>query len=359
QLIMEIMAVTPTAANWEAYVSILHDEELLKRLQTAAFEIIDAGNLEDARKAAEKASALLADRRDLRIVPFSRGLAEFYERQTSKKSPDYLNWGFKQLDEMLSVEAGDFIVLGGYPSSGKTLLAGQFALHMAPDKRIGIFSLETKDQKLYDRMISFAARISFDDVKRQSLAEADIEKVIELGKVSEAIKLDVINAVGMSVADIRAIALAKHYDVIFIDYLQLIRAEGKDRYEKVTNISLALHELAGATGLAVVALAQLSRPDKRKKNEPPTMSSLRESGQIEQDAEAIMLLYLDDEDMPDGDRILKVEKNKQGKRGFFRLGFYPKHICFYQKSKVYDFQNKPTSKFKPITGEDSQTALPF
>lgn len=359
QLIMEIMTVTPTAANWEEYVNILHDEAQLRRLQGAAAEILSAGDLDAAREAAEKAAGLLADRHDLRIVSFAKGLVEFYDRQQSKVPPKYLKWGMKALDNFLYVEPGDFVVLGGFPSSGKTVLATQFAFHMSPDTRVGVFSLETRDRKIYDRLISYAARIPFEDVKRRSLGEKEFESIIDLGRISAGIKMDVIDAAGMSVADIQAVSLANHYDVIFIDYLQLLQSTGKDRYEKVTNISLALHSMAGVTGITVIALAQLSRPDRSVKNKPPTMSSLRESGQIEQDADVIMLLYLDDEDLPEGDRILKIAKNKEGERGFFRLGFYPKYISFYSKSKKFDMQSKPNSGFKPLTGEAAQEQLPF
>ena len=92
----------------------------------------------------------------------------------------------------------------------------------------------------------------------------------------------------------------------------------------------------------------------------PTRSSLRESGQLEQDADAILLLYLDDEDLPEGDRILKVAKQKNGPLGYLRLGFYPKHMCFYPKGRQYEMPPAAVKgPFKPVTKEEAQMALPF
>lgn len=358
-LIMSIMTATPTAANWEAYADVLHDEALLLRMQRAAEKIVEAGDLEEARRAAEKTAAPLAEQNRIKVTPFSRGIVEFYERQTSKIKPDYLPWKLGPLDDILTAEPGDFIILGGYPSAGKTVLAGQFALTMAAKLRVGIFSLETKDRKLYDRLIAYAAKVPFQAIKRHTLTDEDITHVVELGTISDKIHLDVINAAGMNVMDIRAVSLANRYDVIFIDYLQLLKSSGKDRFEKVTNISLDLHELAGTTGITVIALAQLSRPDKSAKNKPPTMASIRESGQVEQDADIIMLLYLDDEDLPDGDRLLKIAKNKDGERGYLRLGFYSKYLNFFSKSKKYEMPPAIPVRFKPVAGEDAQTELPF
>lgn len=215
-------------------------------------------------------------------------------------------------------EPGDFVILGGYPSAGKTMLATQFAVSMASTRRVGIFSLETRDRKLYDRIISQAAKIPFDRIKRHDLRSEDFTAAANFGNEAERLQLDIIDAAGMSVADIQAISLVRHYNVIFIDYLQLLQGPGDKRFEVVTNISLALHTMAGTTGITVVALAQLTRPEKGRKNLSPTMSSLRESGQLEQDADAVFLVYLDDDDEPAGDRILKIGKNKEGGQGFIQ-----------------------------------------
>lgn len=319
----QIMEVTPTAVNWEAYAGILAEQARLARLKEAAAQIINAASLEDARTAVESANAQMCVSRYARAVSFSDGLMDFYTRQAVGKAPNYIPWGIRQLDEQLYAEPGDFIILGGYPSAGKTLLATQFAWHMAATRRVGFFSLETSPAKIYDRLIAQTACITFTRIKRHTMQQEDYTAAGKLAYHPDAVHLDVINASGFDVSDVQAIALAKHYDVIFIDYLQLLRAQGHTRVEQVTNISLALHTMSQRTGIAVVGLSQLSRPEKSTaKSRTPQMSDLRESGQLEQDADAIMILKA----APDNTRTLSIVKNKEGERGAIQLGFDAEHL---------------------------------
>ena len=140
------------------------------------------------------------------------------------------------------------------------------------------------------------------------------------------IQPELVEASGMSAQDIQADSLAHRYEIVYIDYLQLIEPETRrvNRTEQVSAISRDLQKLAHGTGRLVVALSQLSRAEHTGKNEQvePTMSDLRESGQIEQDADAIMLLYLEEPNRPESSRrVLKIAKNKEGTRGRIFLVF--------------------------------------
>jgi len=120
-----------------------------------------------------------------------------------------------------------------------------------------------------------------------------------------------------------SLALSRRQKVIYIDYLQLLQSRGGNRYEEVTNISKDLHLMAQRHGITVVALSQLTRPEKNKKGQtvPPSMASFRESGQIEQDADAALLLWPENPDDYRSDRKLKIGKNKEGRKGSFTLRF--------------------------------------
>ena len=136
----------------------------------------------------------------------------------------------------------------------------------------------------------------------------------------------------MSVEEIRASALSRGYDVIFIDYLQLIQSGARSRYEGVTDISIGLHQLSQSTGITVVALSQLSRPEKSGDGaKAPTMASFRDSGQIEQDADVAMLLYKE-EDTPNSRRVLHIAKNKEGEIGKIYLAFDGQHQRLYESA---------------------------
>lgn len=123
----------------------------------------------------------------------------------------------------------------------------------------------------------------------------------------------------MSVDDIRADALAHRYQVILVDYLQIVRVEKrKNRTEEVADISMGLHQLAQSNSIAVIALSQLSRAEKSgKDNVAPTMASLRESGQIEQDADAIMLLYLEKPEDPAAAGCCTSQKTRKAHGGMY------------------------------------------
>ena len=104
-----------------------------------------------------------------------------------------------------------------------------------------------------------------------------------------------------------------------------------------THLSRALHTFAQTTGTTVVGLSQLARPERREGHtRAPRMSSLRESGQLEADADAVLLLYLEDEDDPAGPRLLKVAKNKEGERGVLRLHFDGERQTFRRPSGKED-----------------------
>ena len=134
----------------------------------------------------------------------------------------------------------------------------------------------------------------------------------------------------MTVMDIRATALYRRHEIIIIDYLQLIQSTGSSRYEQVTNISLGLHTMAQSMGVTVVALSQLARAGRESGS--PTMASLRESGQIEQDADLILLLYLEDQDKMHGPRIMRIAKNKEGTCPSIKLDFDGKRQIFCKAS---------------------------
>ncbi|PKM72234.1 MAG: hypothetical protein CVU91_10940 [Firmicutes bacterium HGW-Firmicutes-16] len=363
RLLLDLMQVTPTAANVNIYLKIMKEQSLVRRAGAMGFELMSAHSLEEAHGMVDELNKLFCGRQNVKIVSFTQGIADFYTRHDGTKAPEYLRWGFPSLNKILTAEDGDFIILGGYPSAGKTVLALEFAWQMANfgKKRVGVFSLETKDSKLYDRLLSRAAGVPFDEIKHNTITDDSWKSVAELGSLAESIKLDVIKAAGMTANDIRAIALSQHYDIVIIDYLQLISSGSRykgNRTEEVAGISMALHTFAQDSEVTVIALSQLTRPDKTVKSTAPTMSSLRESGQLEQDADIIMLLYLINEEVPDGDRRLKIAKNKDGPRGYITLGFEPKLMRFAQvSSRPDELPKKERSRFSELPDGDVQETL--
>lgn len=299
------------------YCRMLHEKVIHERMKAEALGVQHSRTFEEAAAAAERLSALLSERRRLRTVTAPDAVMAFLQRLEAKKPKDFIRWGLDGLDEALYSEPGDFVVIGGYPSAGKTALAAQMALTMAQRSRVGFFSLETSETKLTDRLMAHLAQVPLSDIKTQRLGERQLKALTAAADRLYSLPIEIVEAASATVADIRAQALARRYQVIVVDYLQLVQARGQTRYEKVTEISQGLHTMAQTHGILVVALAQLSRPEKSKADDkpvPPGMSSFRESGQIEQDADAALLLYPENPKDRTSRRILKVGKNKDGAR---------------------------------------------
>lgn len=230
------------------------------------------------------------------------------------EKPVYIKTGLERLDEALHISPGDFIIIGGRPSAGKTALSLQIAASMAKQNyTVYYFSLETSKRKLGARLMANQIYCPLDTVKNKAVSLNEIDGQAKNMKIPLYIR----SAAGKNVAWMKAQALRKKAQVIFVDYLQLIHETGaKDRYAAITAISIALHELAQTTGIVVVALAQLNR-NPSKPGATPTNSDLRESGQIEQDADAIILLSGDNPDK----YLFRLSKNKEGEIGDLPITF--------------------------------------
>ena len=331
QYLLTLMEQTPTAANIWLYADTMREQARLFRLRRLGEALTAANTLEDARKVLSDANGMLVDKPGIRYVTMEQALLDFYDRHKTKK--EYFTWGLDKLNDRLFVEEGDLVVLGGYSSAGKTLLAIMFAWHLANcGKKVGFYSLETGEKKLEDRLIAYNMRMDFGKIKRSELTEADYEALAIASSRLIKPQLEWVAASGMSVEEIRASALSRGFDVIFIDYLQLIQSGARSRYEGVTDISIGLHQLSQSTGITVVALSQLSRPEKSGDGaKAPTMASFRDSGQIEQDADVAMLLYKE-EDTPNSRRVLHIAKNKEGEIGKIYLAFDGQHQRLYESA---------------------------
>lgn len=357
----ELMEETPTAANVEVYLDILVEQSKLLRLQSLAASLVSCVSLEDAQKLVEQQQRILGDRPGVKIVGMEQGLLNFYERQ--RQPANLIPWGMEKVDGTFRCEYGDFVVLGGYPSAGKTALSLQLAWTQAKDKRVGYFSLETHPDKIMDRTVTAVCGVDFGRIKEHTLQDADWREIEYRSSAMVGRKLEIIQAGGLSVVDIQALALARRYEIIYIDYLQLIAPDDRRRsdVEQVTQISKDLHVMAQTTGITVCALSQLSRPQKGGENEKaPGLHSLRQSGQIEQDADGVLLLYKEEPNNPRSRRCLKIAKNKDGEAGgIVYLVFDGAHQSF--KPSVVDkpVRREPEYKQMTFTSLADSEPIPF
>lgn len=345
--LVQLMEVTPTAANLDHYIALCREQARAIALRDLAREMTEQTSMEQIRKLLEKANGLMVDRPSLKVTTMDSALRSFMDRHTRKVN--YLTWPVKELDDRIYAEPGDFIIFGGSPSTGKSAWALQCAWHWAKDHKVGFFSLETSSEKLFDRQMASVAQLSMDDIKRNRIRDEDWDRVANMTSDITRRNLELIPAAGMTPADVRAVTMMQGYQIIFVDYLQLLQGTGENRTAQVTAISIALHTLAQSMGVTVVALSQLSRQGSNDKS--PGMSDLRESGQIEQDADVVMLLSLKDRNNPGGNRVLKIAKNKEGTCPNILLAFDGKHQTFSRA------QTDTLSKLTAIGRQAKRTAV--
>lgn len=328
ETLADCMRLTPTVANLPAYLDILRDASKLNALQDAANEISMAGTLEEAEEVWERIGEQLQENEAVEDLSWGELVGDYLDRMSDKTPPRYLKWGIEQLDNIIQVSRGKFVVIGADSSVGKTALALQFAYHMASTGiRVGFFSLETDKESLTDRLMAETqvAGINLPRTKAKALSSDDVRRATEAGVRSEAVPLRIIRKAN-TLEQIRSRTLQRRFQVIFIDYLQLIDAPGRERWEIVTQISMRLHRMAQQLGVTIVGLSQLTPPDKTQKR-APSKDDLRESRQLKHDADVILLMSLG----TDGEkewRELQIAKNKDGRLGRMRLLFDAEHMSF-------------------------------
>ena len=333
ETLAECMRVTPTAANVLEYIEVMRNRARLQLYREAAHRILyECDSADAAAKVWDELGRVRMRAEKARCVPLQEAIGRYLDRMNDDTPPDYLSFGIKQLDRLLHVGRGKFLILGADSSAGKTALALQFAYHFAEaGKKVCFFSLETDNDTLTDRLMAETqvADINLPRTQLKALTTADYKRATDAGIKSARVPLWLHDS-AETVDEIRTWTVQEGFDVIVVDYLQLLSAEGEKRWDIVTNISMQLHRMAQKLGVTVLALSQVTPSQKGAKL---TMDDLRESRQLKHDADVILLLERCEE-FPNG-RSLTIAKNKDGKRNQgMKLAFDPEHMTFSYYRRV-------------------------
>ncbi|MDG1457506.1 MAG: replicative DNA helicase [Pseudoprimorskyibacter sp.] len=238
--------------------------------------------------------------------------------------------GLIDLDKKLGgLHSSDLLILAGRPSMGKTSLATNIAFNIAkifrkgirPDGSegaveggvVGFFSLEMSAEQLAARILSEAAEVPSEQIRRGDMTEEEFRRFVEAAKALEACPLYIDDTPALPIAQVaaRARRLKRTHglDVLIVDYLQLLRGTGRgdNRVQEIGEISMGLKAIAKELNIPVVALSQLSRTVESRDDKRPQLSDLRESGSIEQDADVVMFVfreeYYAEREKPSEDRL--------------------------------------------------------
>ena len=351
--IMQLMDITPTAANVREYAGIVRDRSLLRSLAQAAGEISDdvfsgEGTADQVLESAEKKIyALRNDRSSQDLEPISSILLDVYDRlaelaRTGSEIPG-ITTGLQDLDRKIAgLNRSDLLLIAARPGMGKTSIALNIALAAAKatQQTVVIFSLEMSRLQLAMRLLSMESFVDSQNLLTGRLSE---EEWTRLGVGASALSqtdIRIDDNPSITVAEMNAkCRRVENLALIIVDYLQLMTSSGgtstsygNNRATVVGEISRALKIMAKELNVPVICVSQLSRANESRTDKRPILSDLRESGAIEQDADEVLFLYRDDyyNENSEEKNIAEciIAKNRHGETGTIRLQWLPRFTTF-------------------------------
>ncbi|MEI5640417.1 MULTISPECIES: replicative DNA helicase [unclassified Pseudoalteromonas] len=353
----EIAKNTPSAANIDAYASIVRERAVVREMIGVANEIAEAGFNPEGRDShelldlAESKVFKIAEQRS-KSTEGPQSIHNILEKTVDKIEELYqspqdgvtgVSTGYGDLDKMTAgLQPSDLVIVAARPSMGKTTFAMNLAEHaaMTQDKPVLIYSLEMPSDQIMMRMLASLGRINQTKVRTGQLDDDDWARLSStMGLLMEKGKMYIDDASGLTPTDVRSRArrIARDHggiSMIMVDYLQLMRVPSlsDNRTLEIAEISRSLKALAKELECPVIALSQLNRTLEQRADKRPVNSDLRESGSIEQDADLIMFIYRDEvynEDSPDkGTAEIIIGKQRNGPIGKVRLTFQGQYSRF-------------------------------
>ncbi|KAB0668953.1 replicative DNA helicase [Oryzomonas sagensis] len=302
--ILTLADYTPTAANCAYYCRIVKDRALNRRMITVGNELTALGYAEEpgAGELLESALMKLSVQQKNEPVAVTDLLRDANKRLQARHDRrgqvQGMSFGIPALDNITEgLHRGDLVIIAGRPSMGKSALASNIAENIcgATNDAGMIFSLEMSRENIMDRMITSRGRINYTRMRSGQLHDTEWTKCVRAQEQISRMRLLIDDTPAISLREIRSKCRKQKrsgLDLVVVDYLQLMRmSEKNNRSQEVGECSRGLKQLARELDCAVVLLSQLSRAVENRPNKKPTMSDLRDSGEIEQDADMILFPF--------------------------------------------------------------------
>ncbi|GAB6966076.1 replicative DNA helicase [Komagataeibacter kakiaceti JCM 25156] len=316
--------------NAADYGRVIHDAWIRRQLIDIGQDVVNNAfgarpDLDgpDQIAASEEALFRLATEKgqDGGFLSFDRALAEALDiaHQAFTRTGDVvgLTTGLRDLDKKTGgLHPSDLLILAGRPAMGKTALATKIAFSAAralmqeareapednkPKGSVAIFSLEMSAEQLATRILSEQASVSGEKIRRGDLGQKEFDRFVQVSRELAQLPLHIDDTPAISLSAMRTrcrrLARTKGLSLVVVDYLQLMRpsvgSRAENRVLEISMITQGLKALAKELSVPVIALSQLSRQVESREDKRPMLSDLRESGSIEQDADAVMFVYRD------------------------------------------------------------------
>ena len=361
EYILQLMEITPTAANVGEYAAIVSDKALQRQVAEAGAYISEiaadgSGTGQECLEAAEKKIySIRHGRNDQGLEHISSVILDVYDRLSdlakSGSAIPGISTGIPELDTYTSgLNKSDLILLAARPGMGKTSFALNIALEAGKKtgKTIVIFSLEMSREQLAMRLISNESFVDNQKLTTGQLSEDDWVKIAAASTALGRTDIRMDDNPTLTVADMNAkCRRVDNLGLVIIDYLQLMQSaggnnstRGENRQQIVSDISRSLKIMAKELNVPVLCLSQLSRANEGRTDKRPMLSDLRESGAIEQDADIVMFLDRDDYYNEDSDQRGVAEciiaKNRHGGTGTVQMQWLPEYTTFAPREWKHD-----------------------
>ena len=350
--VLQLMEITPTAANAVRYANIVRDKSMLRGLAQAASDITEtvysqvgtpAEMLESAEK---KIYAIRKGERGDSLEHIGTVLHKVFDRLTELAQSDSaipgLSTGLRDLDSKINgLNKSDLLLVAARPAMGKSAFALNLGVNVAKayKKTVAIFNLEMSREQLAMRLLASESFIDMQKLATGKLTDEEWGKLAMAAASLSQTDIRIDDNPSVTVADINAkCRRIENLGLVVIDYLQLMTSSGygknsgDNRVTIVGEISRALKIMAKELNIPVVCLSQLSRAVESRTDKRPILSDLRESGAIEQDADSVMFLYRDEYYNPNSeDKGLAeciVSKNRHGETGTVKLQWFGPYQTF-------------------------------
>jgi replicative DNA helicase len=380
-LLTELSSTVPSSANIKHYAEIVRKKAMMRELIEASEFIShlgfnEAGDLEEILDHAEKKIFDITQHfsasenfKDLKPL-----LSEAWNRFDKLSSAEHelrgVPTGFKSLDDILGgFQKSDLIILAARPSVGKTALALDVARRVASQYKepVGIFSLEMSSDQLVDRIVAAQSKVDSSVIRKGVRSQSGTWREDIFKNISSA--LDVLSNVPIYIDDqpgstimkmrsaARKLKIEKNLKLLIVDYLQLMAPSSNksndSMVQQVTEISRGLKHLARELQIPIIALSQLSRAIENRGGKPK-LSDLRDSGSIEQDADLVMFIHANDEDIRDEAGKIKevqrksliIAKHRNGPLGEVTLDYHTRYNTFVEID--YSNYGKAEEEFKSL-----------
>lgn len=333
--IAELAASVATSAYIEQYARIVKDRSIARKLISVGSDIVRDG-FEPGRSSLDLLE--MAENRIMEIGQRSVGeiasigdafrpVLEKLSEQRGKGMVTGLQTGLRDLDAVTGgFHPGEFNIIAGRPSTGKTSLSMSIMHNLACERRIpvGFFSLEMSKDQVAKNMACMITRVNSWKLRSDKLSNDEWNRIqVDASEAMARMPMMIDDSPDSRVVQIRARARRMknrhNIELLVIDYLQLIcseRGSRQSRQEEISEISRSLKGLARELNIPVVALCQLNRKMEERNDHRPQLSDLRESGSLEQDADQVVLIYRPGlyDDPPNREKpvTLIIAKNRNG-----------------------------------------------